>query len=133
MLFEKIIERFGSDLSGLTFGLWGLAFKPGTDDMREAPAVVLLHELIGAGARVKAYDPEAMEVARRELPRAWFETGALQLTRHQYDALEGVRRHGSGDRVETLSASRFQGHEEPDEGPVHLRRPQPVRPAAAEG
>lgn len=90
VLFEKVIERFGSDLSGLTFGLWGLAFKPGTDDMREAPAAVLLHELLGAGARVKAYDPEAMEVARRELPRAWFETGALQLTRHQYDALEGV-------------------------------------------
>ncbi len=89
VLFEKITARLGDDLSGLTFGLWGLSFKPGTDDMREAPAVVLLHQLIGAGARVRAYDPEAMEVARAELPRAWFENGALTLAQHQYDALEG--------------------------------------------
>ncbi|TLM64499.1 MAG: UDP-glucose/GDP-mannose dehydrogenase family protein [Deltaproteobacteria bacterium] len=90
VLFAKITERFGHDLSGLTFGVWGLSFKPGTDDMREAPAVVLLHELIGAGARVRAYDPEAMEAARGELPQAWFERDLLTLTRHQYDALEGV-------------------------------------------
>ena len=90
VLFTKIGEHFGSDLSGLTIGLWGLAFKPGTDDMREAPAVVLLHELIAAGARVRAYDPEAMEVARQELPRAWFDSGSLELCRHQYDAVEGT-------------------------------------------
>ena len=90
VLFQKITERFGQDLSGMTFGVWGLAFKPGTDDIREAPAVVLLHELIGAGARVKAYDPEAAAPARQELPKAWFENGFLQLTRHQYEALEGV-------------------------------------------
>lgn len=89
VLFRKIVARFGSDLSGLTFGLWGLAFKPGTDDMREAPSVVLLRQLIAAGARVKAYDPEAMEVARLELPAAWFDR-SLALCRHQYDALEGV-------------------------------------------
>jgi UDPglucose 6-dehydrogenase len=90
VLFQKVTDRFGQDLSGLTFGVWGLAFKPGTDDIREAPAVVLLHELIGAGARVKAYDPEASGPARQELPRAWFENGFLQLTRHQYEALEDV-------------------------------------------
>ena len=90
VLFEKIVARFGADLSGLSFGIWGLAFKPGTDDMREAPAVVLLHDLVAAGARVLAYDPEAMEVAHAELPRAWFENGAVQLVRHQYEALEGV-------------------------------------------
>jgi UDPglucose 6-dehydrogenase len=90
VLYQKIVERFGSDLSGMTFGLWGLAFKPGTDDIREAPSVVLLHQLIGAGARVRAYDPEAAESARRELPRSWFETGLVQLTRHQYEALDGV-------------------------------------------
>jgi UDPglucose 6-dehydrogenase len=90
VLFSKVVEHFGADLSGLTFGLWGLSFKPGTDDMREAPAVVLLHELIGAGARVRAYDPEAMEAARQELPRAWFERGLLTLARHQYEALDGV-------------------------------------------
>lgn len=90
VLFAKVVERFGGDLSDLTFGVWGLSFKPGTDDMREAPSVVLLHELIGAGAKVRAYDPEAMEVARHELPQAWFERGLLTLTRHQYDALDGV-------------------------------------------
>jgi NAD(P)-dependent dehydrogenase (short-subunit alcohol dehydrogenase family) len=90
VLFAKIAARFGADLSGLTFGLWGLAFKPGTDDMREAPAVVLLHQLVAAGARILAYDPEAMEVARAELPRAWFESDTLRLVRHQYEALEGV-------------------------------------------
>ena len=90
VLFAKIVERFGHDLSGLTFGLWGLSFKPGTDDLREAPAVVLLFELIGAGARVRAYDPEAMDAARKELPQAWFERGLLTLCRNQYEALDGV-------------------------------------------
>jgi UDPglucose 6-dehydrogenase len=87
ILFEKITTRFGKDLSGRTFGVWGLAFKPGTDDMREAPSKVLLHELIGSGARVRAYDPVAMEVARRELPQSWFKNGELDLVEHQYDAL----------------------------------------------
>jgi UDPglucose 6-dehydrogenase len=85
-----VTARFGSDLSGLTFGVWGIAFKPGTDDIREAPAVVLLHELIAAGARVRAYDPEAMDAARRDLPQTWFENGSLELAKHQYDALEQV-------------------------------------------
>jgi UDPglucose 6-dehydrogenase len=90
VLFRKIVERFGSDLSGLVFGLWGLAFKPGTDDIREAPSLVLLRQLIAAGATVKAYDPEAMACVRSELPDAWFESGQLQLARHQYQALEDV-------------------------------------------
>ncbi len=87
VLFEKITARLGDDLSGKVFGLWGLAFKPGTDDLREAPAVVLLHQLLAAGARVRAYDPVAMPAARRELPQAWFDHGSLTLAEHQYDAL----------------------------------------------
>jgi UDPglucose 6-dehydrogenase len=90
VLFRKIIARFGKDLSGLTFGLWGLAFKPGTDDIREAPAIVLLSELVAAGAQVKAYDPEAVEAAREELPSHWFENGSVSLVRHQYEALDQV-------------------------------------------
>ena len=90
VLFRKITARFGKDLSGLTFGLWGLAFKPGTDDIREAPAIVLLGELIAAGAQVKAYDPEALDAARAELPSDWLENGKLTLVRHQYEALEQV-------------------------------------------
>ena len=89
-LFGKITAHYGLTLSGRTFGLWGLAFKPGTDDMREAPSTMLLQQLITAGARVRAYDPVAMEVARAELPAKWFEQGQLTLVNHQYDALEGA-------------------------------------------
>jgi UDPglucose 6-dehydrogenase len=90
VLFSKISKRFGEDLSGISVGIWGLAFKPETDDMREAPSVVLLHELVAAGARIKAYDPVAMDVAREVLPKDWFETKRLELADHQYAALEGV-------------------------------------------
>lgn len=61
---NKITERFGSDLSGLSFGIWGLAFKPGTDDMREAPSIYVIKELIKRGALVKAYDPKAVHEAK---------------------------------------------------------------------
>jgi len=88
VLYRKIKARFGADLSGLTFGLWGLAFKPGTDDIREAPALILIRELVGAGARVRAYDPEAVEATRSELPGEWFDSGTVTLVRHQYEALE---------------------------------------------
>ena len=90
VLFEKIIARFGQNLRGLTFGVWGLAFKPETDDIREASSMVLLHQLIDAGANVKAYDPAAMVAARRELPGHWFEQGRIQLTEHQYDASDNA-------------------------------------------
>ncbi len=90
VLFEKISRRFGAKLKGMTFGLWGLAFKPGTDDLREASSVVLLNELINAGASIKAYDPVAMKAATREFPRAWFDGGQLKLVDEQYDALVDV-------------------------------------------
>ena len=64
-LFAKIREHFGGGLSGRTLALWGLAFKPNTDDMREAPSRVLMEALWDAGARVQAYDPEAMEETQR--------------------------------------------------------------------
>jgi len=60
-LVDKVINHFGEDLSGLTFGLWGLAFKPDTDDIREAPALYIIDHLLAAGAKIIAYDPEAME------------------------------------------------------------------------
>ncbi len=87
---RQLRMHFGDDLSGLTFGVWGLAFKPGTDDMREASAKVLIADLIASGARVLAYDPVAMEVAARELPSDWFATGQLRLVDNQYQALDGA-------------------------------------------
>jgi len=64
VIAEKIVKRFGEDLTGKTFGLWGLAFKPGTDDMREAPSIYVVKELVKRGAKVKAYDPKAIEEAK---------------------------------------------------------------------
>jgi UDPglucose 6-dehydrogenase len=64
VLPHKIMARFGNNLSGRRFALWGLAFKAGTDDMREAPSRAVIETLLGAGARVSAYDPAAMEAAR---------------------------------------------------------------------
>lgn len=68
VLGDKILARFGTELSGKRIALWGLAFKPGTDDMREAPSRVLIARLIAAGAEVTAYDPVAMAEARRAMP-----------------------------------------------------------------
>jgi UDPglucose 6-dehydrogenase len=67
VLGAKIRARFGNDLSGKTFAIWGLAFKPNTDDMRDAPSRVLIADLVAHGAKVRAYDPVAMEEARRVL------------------------------------------------------------------
>ncbi|TXD48927.1 UDP-glucose dehydrogenase family protein [Polaribacter sp. IC073] len=64
VIAQKIVKRFGEDLTGLTFGLWGLAFKPGTDDMREAPSIYVIKELVKRGAKIKAYDPKGMKEAR---------------------------------------------------------------------
>lgn len=86
LLIERIEARFGSDLGGLVFALWGLAFKPGTDDMREAPSQTLIRALIERGAAVRAYDPVATGEARRvlgELDRMSFGSNAL-------DVLEGA-------------------------------------------
>ena len=61
----RVKQHFGQNLSGRTFAIWGLAFKPRTDDMREAPSLVVIDELLAAGARVQVHDPEALENARR--------------------------------------------------------------------
>jgi UDPglucose 6-dehydrogenase len=64
-LVNKIINRFGQDLKGYTFAVWGLSFKPETDDMREAPSVVIINKLIELGAKINAYDPKSMEIAKK--------------------------------------------------------------------
>jgi len=64
VIANKVVKRFGEDLTGKTFALWGLSFKPGTDDMREAPSIYLIKELVKRGAKINAYDPKAIEEAK---------------------------------------------------------------------
>ena len=64
LFIDKIKKRFGKDLSGMCFGVWGLAFKPKTNDMREAPAITIINALLDAGATIKAFDPKAIESAK---------------------------------------------------------------------
>jgi UDPglucose 6-dehydrogenase len=84
VLFDKIVRHFDGQLRGRTFALWGLAFKPNTDDMREAPSRVLMELLWEAGAKVRAYDPEAGE----EAGRIYGQRSDLVLCRDPYDALQ---------------------------------------------
>jgi len=90
VLGNKIRSRFGQDLSGCCLALWGLAFKPGTDDMREAASIVFLKDVMAAGATVQAYDPVAMTQAAGELPDEWLSSGRLALVEDPYQALENV-------------------------------------------
>ncbi len=64
VIANKIIAKFGQDLKGLTFGIWGLSFKPGTDDMREAPSIYVVKELVKRGAKINVYDPKAIGEAK---------------------------------------------------------------------
>jgi UDPglucose 6-dehydrogenase len=84
VLADKIIKHFGGDLTGKTIAVWGLAFKPETDDIREAPAITIISRLLNKGAKVQAYDPEAMENFRNEI------TDSIQYCANQYDAIKGA-------------------------------------------
>lgn len=86
VLFEKILRVFDGEIAGKVFAIWGLSFKPNTNDMREAPSRALMEALWGAGAMVRAYDPEAMEECRR----IYGERGDLVLCRTPIEAVEGA-------------------------------------------
>jgi UDPglucose 6-dehydrogenase len=89
VLSDRVREAYGHDLSGRAFAVWGLSFKPETDDMREAPSLTIVRALCEAGAKVRAHDPEA----KHEAPRYFadlLETGALELCERNYDCLEGA-------------------------------------------
>jgi UDPglucose 6-dehydrogenase len=86
VIFEKIRAHFKGDLKGKTFALWGLSFKPNTDDMREAASRVLMEALWDAGASVQAYDPEAME----ETQRIYGDRDGLTLAGTKEAALKGA-------------------------------------------
>ncbi len=86
VLPAKILKHFNGNVSGKTFAVWGLAFKPGTDDMREAPSRVLIEALWKAGAKIRAYDPAAANEAKR----IWGERADLTLCNRSRDTLEGA-------------------------------------------
>lgn len=82
IFIEKIVTRFGQNLEGKTFGIWGLAFKPKTNDMREAPAITIINALLEKGAKIKAFDPKAMETAK------FYFNDKIIYTKTAYEALE---------------------------------------------
>ena len=87
VLPQKVFRQFDGEVKGKIFTVWGLAFKPGTDDMREAPSINLINALVQAGATVQAYDPEASETAKHEFPQDYMENGMLRIMDDQYSAL----------------------------------------------
>ena len=84
VLFEKVRQHFGDQMTGRRFALWGLSFKPRTDDIREAPALVLIDRLLAAGATLRVHDPEAIDNVERCYGRR------LEYARVPYDALDGA-------------------------------------------
>ena len=86
LFFERISNYYHGDLSGRVFAIWGLSFKPQTDDIREAPALTIIEKLQEAGARVQAYDPEAMTATRKYLG----DNQGVSFTKTGYEALEGA-------------------------------------------
>lgn len=89
-LFVKINNFYQGDVSGKTFCLWGLAFKPGTDDMREAPSLQIISDLVNAGAKIQAYDPVAKETASIDIPDEWLTDGRVKILDDQYQATESA-------------------------------------------
>ena len=87
LLVERVAAHYGGDLSGCAFAVWGLSFKPETDDMREAPSLTVVRGLVERGARVRAHDPEAGHEAARHFGDL-LESGALSLCEHSYDCLD---------------------------------------------
>lgn len=84
LFLDKIVNKFGENLAGKTFGVWGLAFKPKTNDMREAPSITIINSLLDMGAKVKAYDPKAMDTAK-----LYFKD-KITYSQTSYDAIEGA-------------------------------------------
>jgi UDPglucose 6-dehydrogenase len=84
VIVEKIVTRFKEDLSGLSFGIWGLSFKPETDDMREATSITVIKELVKRGAKIKAYDPKAIKEAKE----FYLKDVEVSYVKSKYDALD---------------------------------------------
>jgi UDPglucose 6-dehydrogenase len=117
VLFQKLSGLFGSRLSGMTVALWGLAFKPNTDDMREAPSRRFMEAAWAAGVRVRAYDPVAMREAERLYPRECA-SGSLVLCRSPLEAAEGAEA--------LVIVTEWQEFRSPDFEALKARLKQPV-------
>ena len=87
VLVNKVVDRFGSNLNGRTFGIWGLSFKPGTDDVREATSLVVITSLIDKGAKIKAYDPEAIEEFKKSIDDKYLDS--IEFVDGRYDVVNG--------------------------------------------
>ena len=85
-LSNKIKSVLGNDLTGVTFAIWGLSFKPETDDMREAPSITIIKELLDAGAKINAYDPKSMDIAKE----FYFKDLDINYCNNKYEAIEGA-------------------------------------------
>ena len=127
VLFQKIDRHFQGDLRGRTFGVWGLSFKPNTDDMREASSRVLMEALWARGARVRAHDPEAMDEAHRIYGGA----RGPDAMRHPAGRGRGRRCPGGGDRVARISQPGFRCPESVAQAAGDLRWAQPLQSATA--
>ena len=84
VVYNKVAKHFNHELEGKTFALWGLSFKPNTDDMREAPSLVFIEKMLAEGAKIKAYDPVAMKETKRKIG------DKITYAENMYDALEGA-------------------------------------------
>ena len=98
LFLERILEHFDNDVRGRTFGIWGLSFKPRTDDLREAPSQTIIDGLLNRGARIRAFDPKGMPNAKR-----YFTIGFITRQMPMTPWMGG--RHGALDRVERIPPS----------------------------
>jgi len=112
VLSTKVVQHFGEDLQGRTFAVWGLAFKPRTDDMREAPAISIIRDLTERGARIRATDPEAIDEAKKIFG------DAIEYVEHPMDTL-----HGADALLLVTEWSEFRN---PDFETIKTRLGQPV-------
>jgi len=112
---NKVIKRFGEDLSGLTFAVWGLAFKPETDDMREASAITIINELTQRGANIKAYDPKAQHEAKAFYLK---DNDNVSYANSKYDVLD--------DADAAILITEWQEFRSPDFDEVKKRLKQPI-------
>ena len=88
ILVNKVVNKFGEDLSDMTFAVWGLAFKPGTDDVREATSLVVISELIERGAKIKAYDSQATDEFIKAIDDKYLDS--IEFTQRRYDTVVGA-------------------------------------------